>query len=150
MDRTFLFLGALAGLTAVALGAFGAHALRARLSPDMLAVFETGVRYHFYHALALVATGLILGRHDGKLVVDRRLVVCNGDRAVLGQSLRARFDRCDRAGRDHANRRRSVPTGLGLPRNRGLVVADAPFTARVWRFPVRAAADRVDTRSSRC
>jgi uncharacterized membrane protein YgdD (TMEM256/DUF423 family) len=35
----------------------------------MLAVFETGVRYHFYHALALVATALILGRHDGKLVV---------------------------------------------------------------------------------
>jgi uncharacterized membrane protein YgdD (TMEM256/DUF423 family) len=69
MDRTFLFLGALAGLTAVALGAFGAHALRARLSPDMLAVFETGVRYHFYHALALVATAVILGRHDGKLVV---------------------------------------------------------------------------------
>jgi uncharacterized membrane protein YgdD (TMEM256/DUF423 family) len=39
----------------VALGAFGAHALRARLTEDMLAIFETGVRYHFYHALSLFA-----------------------------------------------------------------------------------------------
>jgi uncharacterized membrane protein YgdD (TMEM256/DUF423 family) len=69
MDRTFLFLGALAGLTGVALGAFGAHALRARLQPEMLTVFETGVRYQLYHALALVATALILGRFNGKLIV---------------------------------------------------------------------------------
>jgi uncharacterized membrane protein YgdD (TMEM256/DUF423 family) len=68
LDRTFLFLGALAGLTAVALGAFGAHALRSRLSPDMLAVFETGVRYHFYHALALVATALIMARYNDRLI----------------------------------------------------------------------------------
>jgi len=64
-----LFLGALAGLTGVALGAFGAHALRARLQPEMLTVFETGVRYQLYHALALVATALILGRFNGKLIV---------------------------------------------------------------------------------
>ena len=41
--------------TAVALGAFGAHALESRLTEDLLGTFETGVRYHFYHALALVA-----------------------------------------------------------------------------------------------
>src|SRR5262245_11108532 len=53
MERTFLGLGAtLAGL-AVAAGAFGAHGLRGRLSPDMLAVFETAVRYQMYHALGL-------------------------------------------------------------------------------------------------
>src|SRR5580765_6136957 len=69
MDRTFLLIGALAGLTAVALGAFGAHALRTRLSPDMLAVFETGVRYHMYHALALLATALVMGRMSGWLVI---------------------------------------------------------------------------------
>ena len=92
MDRTFLFLGALAGLTAVALGKSirRAHALRCPLlSPGTLAVFETGVRYHFYHALALIATGLILGRHEWQAGRDRRLVVCNGDRAVLGQSTRS-------------------------------------------------------------
>ncbi len=44
MDKTFLLLGAVAAFLAVTLGAFGAHALRGRLSPDMLAVFQTGVQ----------------------------------------------------------------------------------------------------------
>jgi uncharacterized membrane protein YgdD (TMEM256/DUF423 family) len=69
MDRTFLLLGALAGATGVALGAFGAHGLRSRLSPEMLAVFETGVRYHLYHALALLATVPIMGRLEGSRLV---------------------------------------------------------------------------------
>lgn len=68
MDKTFLLIGAVAGLLAVALGAFGAHGLRARLSPEMLAVFETGVRYHMYHALAIVLVALILGRLDGWVI----------------------------------------------------------------------------------
>ena len=53
-------LAAFLGFSGVALGAFGAHALKGRLSPDMLAVFETGVRYQMYHALAIIAVGLIL------------------------------------------------------------------------------------------
>jgi uncharacterized membrane protein YgdD (TMEM256/DUF423 family) len=68
MDRTFVLIGALAGVVGVGLGAFGAHGLRGRLSPEMLAVFETGVRYHMYHALALVATAALMGRLDGRLV----------------------------------------------------------------------------------
>ena len=68
MDKTFLLLGAVAAFLAVGLGAFGAHELRSRLSPEMLAVFETGVRYHMYHALALILTSLIAGRVDGWLV----------------------------------------------------------------------------------
>jgi uncharacterized membrane protein YgdD (TMEM256/DUF423 family) len=55
MDRTFLALGALSAGISVAAGAFGAHALKARLAPDLLAVFETGARYQMYHALGLVA-----------------------------------------------------------------------------------------------
>ena len=55
MDRTFFTMGALLAGLAVAAGAFGAHGLRDRLAPDMLTVFETGVRYHMYHALALLA-----------------------------------------------------------------------------------------------
>ena len=70
MDRTFLLIGALAGFTGVTLGAFGAHALRGRLSPEMLAVFETGVRYQLYHALAIMATGLIAARMGGWLIVS--------------------------------------------------------------------------------
>jgi len=79
MDRTFLLLGALAGATGVALGAFGAHGLRSRLSPEMLAVFETGVRYHLYHALALLATVPIMGRLEGS-----RLVIAAGWLFVAG------------------------------------------------------------------
>lgn len=50
-------IGAAAGGLAVILGAFGAHALKERLTPELLAIFETGVRYHMYHALALLAVG---------------------------------------------------------------------------------------------
>jgi uncharacterized membrane protein YgdD (TMEM256/DUF423 family) len=57
--RVFLLLGAVYGLLGVAFGAFGAHALRARLTPELLAVYHTGVEYQFYHALALLAVGLL-------------------------------------------------------------------------------------------
>jgi uncharacterized membrane protein YgdD (TMEM256/DUF423 family) len=50
-----LRLGAILGALGVALGAFGAHSLRAIVTPDRLAVFETGVRYHLVHALAILA-----------------------------------------------------------------------------------------------
>jgi uncharacterized membrane protein YgdD (TMEM256/DUF423 family) len=64
VHRTYAFAGALSGFVAVAAGAFGAHALRARLAPDMLQVFETGARYQMYHALALVAAALVAGNGD--------------------------------------------------------------------------------------
>lgn len=57
MPSHFLALGALFAFVAVAGGAFGAHSLKAILSPDMLTVFETGVRYQMYHALGLLAVG---------------------------------------------------------------------------------------------
>ena len=69
MDRTFLLAGAVAGLIAVGFGAFGAHGLRGRLTPEMLAVFETGVRYHMYHALALLLTAALVPRMPGKAIV---------------------------------------------------------------------------------
>lgn len=68
MDRVFLALGCVSALLAVALGAFGAHGLRERLAPDMLAVFEIGVRYQMYHALALLALGAVAGRLPGGAV----------------------------------------------------------------------------------
>jgi uncharacterized membrane protein YgdD (TMEM256/DUF423 family) len=68
MDRTFLLVGAVAAFLGVGLGAFGAHGLRGRLSPEMLSVFETGVRYHMYHAVAIVLTALVMGRMSGRLV----------------------------------------------------------------------------------
>jgi uncharacterized membrane protein YgdD (TMEM256/DUF423 family) len=65
MTRTFLLLGALSGAVAVAAGAFGAHGLKARLSPDLLAVFETGARYQMFHALALVGAAWAADRFPG-------------------------------------------------------------------------------------
>jgi uncharacterized membrane protein YgdD (TMEM256/DUF423 family) len=57
--KLFLAAGSLLALAAVALGAFGAHALKSRLSADAFAVWQTGVQYHVYHALGLLAVGLV-------------------------------------------------------------------------------------------
>jgi len=65
MDRTFFMLGAIGGLTAVALGAFAAHGLKGKLPPDLFDVFEVGARYHTYHALALLATAWAVTRWPG-------------------------------------------------------------------------------------
>jgi uncharacterized membrane protein YgdD (TMEM256/DUF423 family) len=67
MDRLFFSLGAVSAFVAVAAGAFGAHALRARLSPELLAVFETGARYQMYHALGLIAAAWAAVRWPGPL-----------------------------------------------------------------------------------
>ncbi len=68
MDRLFFTLGSLSAFIAVALGAFGAHALKARLPADLLAVFETGVRYQLTHALALLAVAWACTRWPGTAV----------------------------------------------------------------------------------
>ena len=57
--KLFLATGGAAALLAVALGAFGAHALKNRVPPEMLAVWRTGVEYHAFHALGLLAVGLV-------------------------------------------------------------------------------------------
>jgi uncharacterized membrane protein YgdD (TMEM256/DUF423 family) len=68
MDRLFVTVAALSGLIAVAAGAFGAHALRERLSPEYLAVFETAARYQMYHALALIAAAWASTRWPGPVI----------------------------------------------------------------------------------
>ncbi|MCC6454309.1 MAG: DUF423 domain-containing protein [Caldilineaceae bacterium] len=65
MEKTFLLLASVLGGLAVALGAFGAHALESRMSADLLATYEVGVRYHFYHALALIGVVAVLSRWPG-------------------------------------------------------------------------------------
>jgi uncharacterized membrane protein YgdD (TMEM256/DUF423 family) len=62
MEKTFLLLASIFGALAVALGAFGAHALESRLSADLLSTYEVGVRYHFYHALALLGVVAVISR----------------------------------------------------------------------------------------
>jgi uncharacterized membrane protein YgdD (TMEM256/DUF423 family) len=67
LDRVFFVIGAASGFIAVALGAFAAHGLKARLAPDVLATFEVGVRYQMYHALALFAVAWACTRWPGTL-----------------------------------------------------------------------------------
>ncbi|MBX3173157.1 MAG: DUF423 domain-containing protein [Gemmatimonadaceae bacterium] len=62
MQRLFLVIGSLSAAMAVAAGAFGAHALKERLDPRSLETFETAVRYQMYHALAIIAVALFVGR----------------------------------------------------------------------------------------
>ena len=68
MARILLSCGALLGFLSVAAGAFGAHALKSRLDPDMLAIFETAARYQMYHALALLGVGLLYDRLQSPLL----------------------------------------------------------------------------------
>jgi uncharacterized membrane protein YgdD (TMEM256/DUF423 family) len=74
-----MLVGALAGFLGVAAGAFGAHGLRSRLSPEMLAVFETAVRYQMYHVFALLITAAVIGRMG-----DARLLSMAGWSFVAG------------------------------------------------------------------
>ncbi|NQD92337.1 DUF423 domain-containing protein [Pseudomonas sp. CrR25] len=68
MTRLWLLLSACAGFTGVALGAFAAHGLKSRLTPEYLAVFQTGTHYHLLHALALFGVALLASRLPGRLV----------------------------------------------------------------------------------
>ncbi|UUY09143.1 DUF423 domain-containing protein [Pseudomonas sp. J452] len=68
MLRIFLLLAAFAGFTGVGLGAFAAHGLKARLSAEYLAVFQTGVHYQLVHALALFGVALLAAHLPGRLL----------------------------------------------------------------------------------
>lgn len=60
MHKLFLSIASVTGALAVVIGAFGAHALKAKLSPEQLQVFETGVKYQFYHTFAILTVGVLL------------------------------------------------------------------------------------------
>ena len=66
MQKHFLLVAAILGFLGVAFGAFGAHGLRNRLSPEMLSVFEIGVRYQMYHVFALLAVAAAMA-HFGQV-----------------------------------------------------------------------------------
>ena len=67
MDRFFFSLGAISAFLAVAAGAFGAHALRSRIGPGELAIFETAARYQMYHALGLLGVAWATVRWPGTM-----------------------------------------------------------------------------------
>ncbi|GKS09470.1 DUF423 domain-containing protein [Paenibacillus chitinolyticus] len=80
MMRLFMMLGSVNMFLAVALGAFGAHMLKTKISADMLAVYQTGVQYHMIHAVGLIAIGLAADR----LTQNQSLVNASGWAIVIG------------------------------------------------------------------
>jgi uncharacterized membrane protein YgdD (TMEM256/DUF423 family) len=79
MHKNFLLTAAIFGFLGVAFGAFGAHGLRERLSPEMMAVFEIGVRYQMYHVFALLAVAAAIA-HFGRA----RLLLISGWSFIAG------------------------------------------------------------------
>ena len=74
--RLWLGIAAVNGALAVAAGAFAAHGLKARLSPDLLAVWETGARYHMYHALAMALAAIAGTRWPPALFLGGIILFC--------------------------------------------------------------------------
>ncbi|HRP57968.1 DUF423 domain-containing protein [Agriterribacter sp.] len=68
MSKQFIRYAAILGALSVALGAFGAHALKKLVEADVVATFETGVRYQFYHTFALLAIGILYRRMPTKIM----------------------------------------------------------------------------------
>jgi uncharacterized membrane protein YgdD (TMEM256/DUF423 family) len=79
MGQLLLACAALSGFLAVGLGAFAAHGLKARLAPEMLAVFQTGVQYQMYHALALLGVAALI-----KLYGHNTLLQTGGILFIIG------------------------------------------------------------------
>lgn len=76
MNNKYITIAGYLGALTVALGAFGAHALKAKLSPEAMEIFETGVKYQFIHVLALLAAGILYRQQQTKnLVWAARLFV---------------------------------------------------------------------------
>jgi uncharacterized membrane protein YgdD (TMEM256/DUF423 family) len=73
VSRTWIMVAALLGALGVALGAFGAHILRAILPLQAMTIFETAVRYHLLHTLALLGTGLLMAQFPGLIPALRRV-----------------------------------------------------------------------------
>lgn len=68
MNKTYILIAAISGAIAVILGAFGAHGLKSRMNTDAFDIFETAVKYQFYHVFALLAVGIIYQYIPGSLL----------------------------------------------------------------------------------
>jgi len=118
--KTLALAGALIALATI-LGAFGAHALKAHLSPDKLTVYETAVRYHFFHALGLLAIGVLMRSVDGELLRWSALLVLVGIILFSGSLYLLTFG---------APRFLGVVTPLG---GLALIVGWGMFAVTMWR-----------------
>lgn len=79
MYKALFITGALLSAIAIIMGAFGAHALKASLSNEMLSVYKTGVEYHMYHALGVLLVGFLLKQYP-----EAALITWSGGLMVVG------------------------------------------------------------------
>ena len=114
MLRGFLMLAAFFGFTGVALGAFAAHGLKNRLTPEYLAIFHTGVTYQLVHTLALLGVALLATQIPGSAGHLGRCLVCHRHPAVFRQPVPVDPDRRQQARHHHAVRRPGIPDRLVL------------------------------------
>ncbi|MCU0232746.1 MAG: DUF423 domain-containing protein [Thermoanaerobaculales bacterium] len=125
--RLVAAVGAVLGGLAVALGAFGAHALRVRLGADLLAAFETGVRYQMFHALALLALAPAIARWPQRRLTAAAWLVLAGTTVFSGSLVLL------------------AVTGLrwlGAVTPVGGIVLIAGWSVAAWRLLAREPADR--------
>lgn len=78
MHRTIFLWAAVSGMLAVIIGAFGAHGLKQHLGPEDMAVFKTGVEYHFYHTIALFLAGILYKQYHHNLLSYASLCFATG------------------------------------------------------------------------
>ena len=84
--KSWIILGAFLAALAVIFGAFGAHGLKNKVSPDDLIIFETGIKYHMYHALGLILIG-ILGFHYNSDIIQLPAVLISIGLLIFSGSL---------------------------------------------------------------
>lgn len=127
--RGLLLAGVATSLLGVAAGAFGAHALSARLSGEMLAIFETGVRYQMYHGLALVALAAVAARWPDPLWGVAGALFAVGI-VVFSGSL---YPESCTAGRSGSERGVMTSTGSGDTHFYALGASGGPMSRVWWR-----------------
>ncbi len=104
MARLWFITGCLIAGLGVAAGAFGAHALKQRLSAEFLQVFETGVRYQMYHAFGLLVVAVAMDRWPNNATSDRRVVILGWNHIVFRKPVCPLSQRDSGPRRDHADR----------------------------------------------
>jgi len=78
IQKTFLVLAFMLAALTVIIGAFGAHGLKAKITPEQLKTYETGISYQFYHTFALIVTSLLMNRMDSSILTYAALAFLFG------------------------------------------------------------------------
>ena len=113
MPRFLIATGAVSAALSVALGAFAAHGLKVRLPTDILAVFQTGVQYQFYHSLGLILVGILTQLYKGSSLLSGGRPSHGGRYlAILRKPLCHQHDRHPHTGHHHPHRRSRLYRGL--------------------------------------